>query len=66
MQVVAAIIAHDGAVILDSSEEEVAQAVAAEGGEHVRAAFDYGGAEGHLAFNVGDRVRVVQKHDSGW
>jgi hypothetical protein len=62
VQVVAAIIAHEGAVILDSSEEEVAE----EGGEHVRAAFDYCGAEGHLAFNVGDRVRVVQKHGSGW
>ena len=55
-------IAHEGAVILDSSEEEVAE----EGGEHVRASFDYCGAEGHLAFNVGDRVRVVQKHGSGW
>ena len=37
-----------------------------DGHEYVRAAFDYDGGVGHLVLRVGDRVRVVQKHDSGW
>ena len=65
-QVVAAVAAHEGAVIIDSSETDPDAAAEALGVEHVRAVFDYDGAAGHLALSVGDRVRVVRKHDSGW
>ncbi len=67
-QVIASICAHDGAVIVDSDDADVTGLVGAgdDGHEYVRAAFDYDGGVGHLVLRVGDRVRVVQKHDSGW
>ena len=33
---------------------------------YVRAVFDYDGEGDHLVLRVGDLVRVVRKHDSGW
>jgi hypothetical protein len=62
--VVTAISAHDGAVVVDCDDADAA--AEEDQSEYVRAVFDYDGAEGHLTLNVGDRVRVVQKHDSGW
>ena len=68
LQVIASICAHEGAVIVDSDEVDVTGSAGAgdDAREYVRAAFDYEGGEGHLALMEGDRVRVLQKHDSGW
>ncbi len=67
-QVVEAIFAHDGGVIVDSDDAVVAEAASVRDSceVYVRAAFDYDGEEDHLALKVGDRVRIVQRHDSGW
>jgi hypothetical protein len=68
VQVIDAIFAHDGDVIVDSDDAVVAEraSVGDSCEVYVRAAFDYDGEEDHLALKVGDRVRIVQKHDSGW
>ena len=73
-QVVSAILAHEGAVIVDSvdaaddlDEDGHSHLNDASAGSHARAVFDYKeGGNGHLVLSVGDIITVMQRDESGW